>query len=392
MRLVHLTGGTVALAIWRLVDDTIVPVHLNQGDYDSFVAGGGRGDPPGRPADDASPLVSSGGIPALDTDDGFPLVGDCWEVDVLDEDGNPTGDRQLCIAQAPEPEWSYSYRQASDPGKGKMSRVEGFAVEHTDARMTLDDYDEAAPAATDVAVGASSIQAIVIDQTEPNHRSVTFDAQASGSISTGNPLTVSGTIAANANRYVAGLLSGDDLSATSVTWNGTALAPRASSAGNAGADYWDLVAPASGAHNMVFTQAAPANRAIVGGFVSAYGVDQTSPCDTTNSSFDNSFTNTAPSLTLTGGTSGGLSIVLVAWRALSTSPTDAIDVAWVSDFNVGQMSGDGIHFAGAAVAHKTAASTLTRTDTLSAAVAQWGCVGACLKAAASPKSGFFVFF
>src|SRR5512143_12398 len=91
---------TVAFTVWGLPSETLHVAHVSQADYDA--ANRAATDPPGRPDPAARFLFGAGGIAALDTPDGWPAVGDCWE----DVDAD-TGESTLSVALSPEPDWRY---------------------------------------------------------------------------------------------------------------------------------------------------------------------------------------------------------------------------------------------------------------------------------------------
>jgi hypothetical protein len=80
------TGQLVAASAWMMPDESIVFVKLSQKEFDVARASDALGRY--RPPDPAAQHVMSiGGIPALDTVDGFPEPGDYWEQDDVDDDG-----------------------------------------------------------------------------------------------------------------------------------------------------------------------------------------------------------------------------------------------------------------------------------------------------------------
>lgn len=103
-----LTGGTVGLSVWVLPDGSFYEAKITTAQYAQFVALGGE--PPGRPNADAKWFMAFGGIPALDTLDGYASEGDCWDSE--DADGNPT----LTVATASGHNWMYTF-EGGESGK-----------------------------------------------------------------------------------------------------------------------------------------------------------------------------------------------------------------------------------------------------------------------------------
>jgi len=359
------TAGQVALSMWRLIDGSPFVAKITQAQHDAW---GGIGDAPGRPAADATFLMACGGIVALDTADGYPSKGDAWE------DTDPALGNILRIATSNDFNWAYRQAIASDPGQGSTSQLTGFAIESSGQRARLQIFDPQNLPDFDTDVVPKKIAVSLIDEVIPNTRSVTFDATATGN-GTGTTLTVAGTVATQTDRYIAAIaaypLFGNPL--TGVAWNGDGLTERLSLTHASGPEkevsYWDMVAPDQGSFNLVFTFGS--SNDCQGGFVSCYGVDQTTPRSATAT---DTGTGTAPTLDFTSA-SGELIISAMGHGGADQTNTD--DPDWTTDWNT-ITSWDPV----CGVAHIAGAASVNRTDTLSAS-AFWMMLGASIKAAAA---------
>jgi hypothetical protein len=115
MPLRRMTGGENAAAAWAMPDDSIVFVKLTQKQY---LAAAGDMERMGRPSPDARPLMAVGGMPELDTADGYPGPGDYWEM----PDGE--GGTVLHVQTGTDPfgDWHYTFeRQKIDQFTGKVA-------------------------------------------------------------------------------------------------------------------------------------------------------------------------------------------------------------------------------------------------------------------------------
>ena len=73
------TGGSVAYSVWLMGDNSVKTVKISQEEYDNFaIRDGGVGELPSKPAPDAVFVMAGGGVPALNTLDGWWSAGDCW--------------------------------------------------------------------------------------------------------------------------------------------------------------------------------------------------------------------------------------------------------------------------------------------------------------------------
>ena len=141
MPLRHLTGGTVAATAWIMPDGSIAQVKLTQAEWD-------KGEYDLRPPDPkARRVFGIGGIPALDTVDGFPSPGDYWEAPAEDP---VTGDlvTALHIQSGTDlfGNWSYAQDQQHLDAQGKQvvdavskipmrEWVTSIAVTHREVRL-----------------------------------------------------------------------------------------------------------------------------------------------------------------------------------------------------------------------------------------------------------------
>lgn len=355
-------AGTVALAHWVLADGTPVTVKLTQAEHDS----GPRNFPP---ATGATLLIACGGIPALNTVDGYPHKGDCWE-----ENGT------LVIATSDNFDWSRTHAVASDPGGSQESTLTGFSIASTGNRVRLTQWNDGTLRSFNVDTVAKSLTNTVIDMVIPNSRSVTFDSQDSGT-GTGATVTIAGgTVATQTDRYLAALVASPifGVTLTGVTWNSDALTQRitADMTVSKRLEYWDMIAPDQVTGDLVCTY--DASNDCAAGWVSCYGVDQATPRTATNSATG---TSTAPSITITSAV-GELAITGTA--TTNNSGTVTTDATWVEDWNITAASWDPTN----AGAHKAgAAPSVTRTDGLTNSV-EWAIMGASIKAASAGGQTF----
>lgn len=363
----QLTAGTVAFTTWRLSDGSLHESRISQAAYDDFAINRkGVGDAPGRPDPGAVFLLAAGGVPALNTATGWPSLGDCWVVD----DGK--GGQALVVCAGDGNDWAYRRGIASVPDVSRRSRLLGIACEVRGNRFSIPaggySVDRqgrvsiTAPLPSGVTVASreltvdSSVVAsrvTIVDEDVPNHRSVTFDAATSGVADPASSITISHTVANQTDRYLAGLtVTRSGQSVSSVTFNGTNLTQRIDIDSTVGtrSHFWDLVAPTVTTANAVFTFSA--STSAVGGVISAYGVDQTTPRNDTDTDVS------APiSLSLASATDG-LCISITGYEA-GTTPT--LDSDWTSLWNT-LNAGSG-NDRGSAGGYITGAATITRDDT-----------------------------
>lgn len=398
----HLTGGAVAFAGWQLTNGSIVAVKISQQTYDVWTQAGAIGDAPGRPDPAAVFLLAAGGIPALDTVDGWPAIGDSWEE--TDPDTKLT---VLHVATGTTPNWGYSSYAASDPGTGSISAISGFAARSDrntltlpSGSYTLTDVIAPTPQKVQLALGMyvpkkttvadvdggvlsvptgwakSTVQPIT--GTIVNHKSVTFDRATEGDTlvgSTASSVTISHLVASQSNLYLAGVSShrgGQNLS--TVTYNAVGLTSRidTGSSVSARAEYWDLVAPSTGTNNAVFSYSAATSA--VAGVISAYGVDQTTPRTGTGSSLKATTAGTENATASASSTANDLvvsNICLDVFRTgASTGMTDTPDATWTQGWSADMWTSGTNMRAGIGMYIAGAAGTVTRTDSVTSVATQ----------------------
>lgn len=360
----------MAFSVWRKGDGSFITVK--HGADDPYVTEhGGTNTPPVAPSVDAVFLMAGGGIPELDTVDGWPHLNDCYETQF-------DGLTQLAICTGSDLDWFYENATASDPGQGQTSVLTGFLALSVGNLVYQPTYSLAALPAPPVMLASFSMAPI--NQVIPNHHSVTFDAKSTGSMvnTGGTTLTVSHTMSASANGYMAALERHNSSAGalSTVVWNTSeSLTSRLTQAFNSNTrrvEYWDLVAPSSGAHNLVFTWAVAQNSC--GGGISATGVDQATPRSNTGV---NSGSIAGASVTCTS-VSGELVLSNIGWTTFSVS--DTVDATWTSDWNLTATAAQ-------AVAHIAGASSVTRTDTLSGAD-NWGSLAVSLTASGAGAAAY----
>ncbi len=345
------TDGTVALSMW-LVDGSPVVVKVSQADYDAAVALKG-GEMPGRPTPTARFLMACGGIPALDTADGYPSRGDAWEED------DPELGRVLVVATSDGFDWAYWTTSASKPGRGEQtSRRTGFLAGSTGNRMRLSTFSSKTFDGVELDTQARGDVREDLDDIIPNHRSVTFDATSNGVSSAATTLTIGHTVANEGDRY---LMVGVCLSSVSdpsgITYNSDALTNRMGiqtpGAGSRRGCYWDMVAPDVGTANVVV--ATTDAQTVAAGVSSFYGVDQSSPRIDTDTE---SGTSDAPSVTVTGGTADDMAVAVIVWRFFGGASLTP-DGTWTAMWSIGNAVGRDN-----AAAYKTGGASVTYTGSL----------------------------
>lgn len=369
------TGGSVAFSVWLLSDQTIRVSKISQIQYDEFaVTRKGLGDAPGKPTVDAKFLMAAGGIPALNTADGWPSAEDAWEVN------DPEIGRYLVVATGSTLDFTYTMTIASPP-VNRRSQLSGVRVKSVGNRQVFrqGQYNRNRLdllVLTEVPVLERENVSGEID----NHRSVTFDAQSQGTINgSASSLTLSHVIANQSNGYLAALSSqraGQTLN--TVTYNGDSLTSLLNVVSvSARAEYYYRLAPDIGTANIVFTY--NANTSCVAGGISAYGVDQSTP-HTDSDSQATTFGNN-PTLTLTSAV-GELAIANGCGNPPGTPTPDA---TWTTAWNAASTGGN--NRGGVAQYRAGAASSVTITITGWTA-SDCCIVGASLKAASAGGTEF----
>ena len=196
--------------------------------------------------------------------------------------------------------------------------------------------------------------------------SIAFDAASSSSGDNVTNLTWAHTVTAlGSNRILIVGVSIRGIDAVStVTYAGTPLtlvgAQNETTNDNARVEIWRLVAPATGANNIVVDFGAGNNTRFVGGAVSLTGVDQTTPID---AAFAGAFGNIlTPSVTVTTVTNNAWVIDTLAAR---NAPTAIVGAGQTQRWNTSIATR--ITGAGSTEGPKTPAGAVTMSWTLSAA-------------------------
>lgn len=365
----HLTGGQVAFAVFVMPDGSVREVKLTQKEvekYNQSTFDAAKPDP------GAVFKMAVGGIPALDTVDGYAHIGDMWEADY--------GDGKTLFVKTTEAmeDWACQQSIADAPLDGFSRQVTG-AWQSKGNIVALTKYDLANPPALTVVSKDVSIDSLgetttaKIEQKadtfttlEPNHRSVSFDSTISGQATTGTTITVSTVIASNSNRILVGgatYANGGGQVLNTVVFNTSESLTERVTKTNAGNNrkqgLWSVFAPSVTTANTVFTLSAAGN-GWTAGIWSAYGASQTT---TFSNTATGEATNTVPTGTCTSAV-GELVVSIVMVRA--TAAVDTPDATWTTDWNqlvvANPIIGVGAHIAGAA--------TVTRTDSL-AGSSEW---------------------
>lgn len=159
-------------------------------------------------------------------------------------------------------------------------------------------------------------------------------------------------------------------SLTSVTYNGVALTFLTSNGAGIGLnEIWYLIAPSTGANNVVvtFTNIVPAegpSTNAVCGSMSFTGVDQTTPLGTPGAATANS---TAPSVTITGASANNFVFdSLLVSSANLAQPTITVNASQLQRWQT-KIGGGTVRIAGAGSTKASTAGAVTMSWTLSAA-------------------------
>lgn len=397
MRLVTLTPQSVAAVKWLLLDGTIATTRISEKQY---WAGQDAWD---RPSDGAI-FCCAHLIPAVDTDDGYRLPGDCFLLPWKEEK-----EPSLVVDVAGDPLlfWDYSAASADDPatngithaeyeafldttglppldlakvtgdGTGQYSRKTGLLLQPIGnaVRLVPGAFDLKNPEKAAYAPTVPSLTVQRINTISPNHHSVAFDAHATTDSALTSGLTFAHVMSASANGYLncttgvynvaGGTISGVTYAAASATALGPDQAILAGAQGYA--NYFYKKSPATGTNNIVATPT-HTNSQMSACSQSATGVDQTTPHTDAQTATGLS---TAPMVTFNSAT-GELG---VGGCCFATNGSGTEDGAWTPDDNVA-ASVD----VGNLTAHIAGAATLTRTVTLSLSQS-WVIFGVSLKAA-----------
>ncbi len=219
----HLTGGLVAAVVWLIpATQTTVTTKLTAAQYATWLATGPIGDPPGKPDPTAVHLIS-GYNPALDTVDGFPSLGDCWEGEMDDPiTGKVVTGLYVANGNDPAGDWIY---------KANHPVVSQYVEASCPQRLKFTTYNTQAPASTPVVLtqpAPSVTLAPLIPSGVPGSISSTPVHQAFGSWSSGSTFTVTVTAPAAGNWCGAAISVGggtvtvSSVTQTNVPWRGTA--------------------------------------------------------------------------------------------------------------------------------------------------------------------------
>lgn len=299
-----LTGGQVAYSVWQLPDGNIETVRISQEDYNDFaITRAGQGEIAGKPSPDAIWLMAGGGMKALDTRDGWPSIGDCWE------DVDDSNSKVLRIATGDGVDFQYQSKVASDPKAGKVSEITGIKVTSKGNRDFVKEYDinnlSGISVRTTPALTKENLSGEIY-----NHRSISFDAATGATGADVSFLSFAHTVANQSNRIILGGLTWSDNTKTVDTFQYNSVVMTAidsANANNTSIAVKRLVAPATGS-NTVQLSLNNTSAFIVGMASSYYGVDQTTPLGT---SAKNNSTTGNPSTTVTSAT-GELVVDFVA--------------------------------------------------------------------------------
>lgn len=358
-----LTGGQVAFAVFVMPDGSIREVKLSQADLEKYNQSNFDA---AKPDPGALFKMAVGGIPELNTVDGYSHTGDMWEADYGD------GPQLYVKTSESMEDWAYQESIAADPVGGFSAQV-SKAYRSRGNIVSLTNYDLATPPVLTVndkdisvdSLGETTVlkieqQSAVMTTQEPNHKSVTFDSTVSGQATTGTTITVSTVIASNTNRMLVGgatYVNGGGQVLNTVVFNTSESLTERVTKTNAGNNrkqgLWSVFAPTATTANTVFTLSATAN-GWTAGVWSVYGASQTT---TFSNTATGEATNTAPTVTVTSAV-GELVVSIVMVRAAAS--VDTPDGTWTTDWNqvvvANPIIGVGAHIAGAA--------SVTRTDSI----------------------------
>lgn len=385
--------GSTAFTVWIMPDLTTRFVRVLQSQLDLYHVTPGA-DAPGRPDPQAVFILAGGGGARLNTTDGWPSLGDCWEEPFRRNAAGVVTQKRLVIAASNEYGWGYGRSHYDQPAGGE-SRVQGFRYNSVQS-VALEDYSTASlpsfqfsrgltPKLDSVTVAVPSelceVQRSSVDKIVKNHRSVTFDDNSEGNVNLATTLTLSHIMGSGSRRYLGCFgVEGSSFFA-GMTWNAAAeaLVERAKIGVNYDANnlvYYDLVNPTGGTtQNIVLTStdAAP----ICGGAVSASGVDQSSP----RSSTPNTATGTSATPSVQEDSASG-ELVLTAVTFPNGSSPGTTDASYTSGVPIAHTidatqnnSGNDLWLR---VAHIAGDTSITRTDSLTASGA-WKMIGVAVK-------------
>jgi hypothetical protein len=211
---------------------------------------------------------------------------------------------------------------------------------------------------------------------------ITFDAASDASgTGGGSSQTFAHTVGAGSNRLlVVGIGSSEDppVNVSGVTYDGVAMTQVAQRNFNPyyNVAMYALVAPNTGTHNVVVTQAASINEYTVGA-VSFFGVDQTTPYDTPTSADGGS----SPATVSTNGGTGDL-VVDMLWTGRELIAAEAAQTERWSNEAIGSP----IFAGGQSTKPWVSSNTMSWTLSGSTSLSEWGIIAAPLNAAAETGS------
>lgn len=280
-------GSSLAYAVWDIMG-TIVRTRIQQDEYDLFIAGKHPLGSLPKPDSQAIWLMSSGGTPLLDTTDGQPVFGDCWQV--LDQIHICTGDYA-----------DYGFYSVNEVGKGYQFNSRGNRL-----ILRKGDYTGRFPNITmkkvidgiTIVNGTLTVQESIsrdpikeaLDYQWTVHHSVAFDALTYGEdTSSGTSLSITHTCAGS-DRLILGLCYNNSSSPANVsaTYNSAALTHHGQQIsewdGNEYIDGLYKITPSTGSNTLAFTTSLSGQRR--GAAYSVTGADQTTGVRTASSATD----------------------------------------------------------------------------------------------------------
>ena len=215
-----------------------------------------------------------------------------------------------------------------------------------------------------------------------------FDAASGGTTDTpATSLTIAHTCA-GANGLITvpvQIKNNGSQTVTGVTYNGVALTLKAAvnNGTNIRSELWYLVAPATGANNIVIT--ASASTRFTGGGISFNGADQTTPLGTAATATGN---DTAPSVAVSAA-SGDIVIDSMAYMGINGTglPTASVGSGQTERFNQSATGGIGTEdkYVGGAGSTEAGAASVTMDWTLSDTT-QWATIGVAVKPVSTPAA------
>ncbi|MBK7238075.1 MAG: tandem-95 repeat protein [Sterolibacteriaceae bacterium] len=180
-----------------------------------------------------------------------------------------------------------------------------------------------------------------------NVLALAVDASSSGSTPNATSVTVSHTTSGSNRLMLVGIsLEPENESVTSVTYNGvnlTLVGREDNPAGKSRVEIWQLVAPATGTHDVVVNLTAGSNKGVIVGVTTFTGVNQINPTLDFSSASGNS---TAASTTLASATNDLVFGVVHSYKGTSVAQGGGQTEYW--DISANNANGGGTIKAGAA--------------------------------------------